>query len=105
MSGTAAKELIVSTLGVLYAGGDETPEALSAKLRQPDASTGVADFTPLIAATFLIFVSLYVPCIASITAVAKEAGSWKWGLFSVLYNTLVAWLCAFLVFQIGSLFM
>ncbi|MBP3349196.1 MAG: ferrous iron transport protein B [Bacteroidaceae bacterium] len=105
ISGTAAKELIVSTLGVLYAGGDDTPETLSAKLQQPDPSTGVADFTPLIAATFLIFVSLYVPCIASITAVAKEAGSWKWGLFSVLYNTLIAWLCAFIVFRIGLLFM
>ena len=105
ISGTAAKELIVSTLGVLYAGGDDTPETLSAKLQQPDPSTGVADFTPLIAATFLIFVSLYVPCIASITAVAKEAGSWKWGLFSVVYNTFVAWLSAFIVFRIGLLFM
>ncbi|MBR3950543.1 MAG: ferrous iron transport protein B [Bacteroidaceae bacterium] len=105
ISGTAAKELIVSTLGVLYAGGEDEPEKLSAKLTQPDPVTGEADFTPLIAATFLVFVSLYVPCIASITAVAKEAGSWKWGAFSVLYNTFVAWSCAFLVYQIGSLFM
>ena len=104
ISGTAAKELVVSTLGVLYAGGDEAPEALSEKLMQPDAATGQRDFTPLVAASFLIFVSLYVPCIASITAVAKESGSWKWGAFSVVYNTLVAWLCAFAVFQIGSLF-
>lgn len=104
ISGTAAKELVVSTLGVLYAGGDEAPEALSQKLMQPDATTGQRDFTPLVATSFLIFVSLYVPCIASITAVAKETGSWKWGAFSVLYNTLVAWLCAFVVFQIGSLF-
>ena len=104
ISGTAAKELIVSTLGVLYAGGEETPEALSAKLTHPDPTSGVADFTPLVAAAFLIFVSLYVPCIASITAVAKETGSWKWGLFSVVYNTFIAWLCAFVVFQVGSLF-
>jgi ferrous iron transport protein B len=104
ISGTAAKELIVSTLGVLYAGGEEAPEALSAKLTQPNPATGSPDFTPLIAASFLIFVSLYVPCIASITAVAKEAGSWKWGVFSILYNTFVAWLCAFIVFQIGSIF-
>ena len=104
ISGTAAKELIVSTLGVLYAGGEEAPEALSAKLTQPNPATGSPDFTPLIAASFLIFVSLYVPCIASITAVAKEAGSWKWGVFSILYNTFVVWLCAFIVFQIGSIF-
>ena len=104
ISGTAAKELVVSTLGVLYAGGDEAPEALSEKLTQPDPVTGQSDFTPLVAASFLIFVSLYVPCIASITAVAKETASWKWGAFSVVYNTFVAWLCAFMVFQIGSLF-
>ncbi len=105
ISGTAAKELIISTLGVLYAGGDETPETLSHKLTQVDAVTGHSDFTPLVAASFLVFVALYVPCIASITAVSKETGSWKWGLFSVVYNTLVAWICSFLVFQVGSLFM
>ena len=105
LSGTAAKELIISTLGVLYAGGDDAPEALSEKLTQVNPVTGTPDFTPLVAAAFLIFVSLYVPCIASITAVAKETGDWKWGAFSVVYNTLVAWLCAFLVFQIGTLFL
>ena len=105
LSGTAAKELIISTLGVLYAGGDDAPEALSEKLTQVNPVTGTPDFTPLVAAAFLIFVSLYVPCIASITAVAKETGDWKWGAFSVVYNTLVAWLCAFLVFQIGTLLM
>lgn len=105
ISGTAAKELIVSTLGVLYAGGDEEPETLSVKLTQPNPATGVPDFTPLVAASFLIFVSLYVPCIASVTAVAKETGSWKWGAFSVLYNTFIAWLCAFVVYQVGLLFM
>lgn len=104
LSGTAAKELVISTLGVLYAGGDDAPETLSHKLTQPDPTTGEPDFTPLVAAAFLVFVSLYVPCLASIAAVAKETGSWKWGAFSVIYNTLVAWICAFLVFQIGSLF-
>ena len=104
ISGTAAKELIISTLGVLYAGGDDAPDTLSHKLTQPDSATGVPDFTPLVAASFLVFVSLYVPCIASIAAVAKETGSWKWGAFSIFYNTLVAWICSFLVFQIGSLF-
>ncbi len=104
ISGTAAKELVISTLGVLYAEGDESPETLSHKLTQVNPSTGSPDFTPLIAASFLIFVSLYIPCIASITAVSRETGSWKWGAFAVIYNTLVAWICAFAVFQIGSLF-
>lgn len=104
ISGTAAKELVISTLGVLYADGDESPDTLSHKLTQVNPITGVPDFTPLSAASFLIFVSLYIPCIASITAVSKESGSWKWGVFSVVYNTLVAWICAFAVYQIGSLF-
>ena len=105
ISGTAAKELVISTLGVLYAGGDESPDTLSHKLTQVNPVTGTADFTPLVAASFLVFVSLYIPCIASITAVSKETGSWKWGAFSVIYNTLVAWICAFAVYGIGSLFM
>ena len=104
ISGTAAEELVISTLGVLYAEGDESPETLSHKLTQVNPSTGSPDFTPLIAASFLIFVSLYIPCIASITAVSRETGNWKWGAFAVIYNTLVAWICAFAVFQIGSLF-
>lgn len=104
LSGTAAKELVISTLGVLYADGDDSPEKLSDRLAQTNPATGVADFTPLIAASFLVFVALYIPCIATIIAVSKETGSWKWGAFSVVYNTFVAWICAFLVFQIGSLF-
>lgn len=51
----------------------------------------------------MVFVLLYFPCIASVIAVAKEAGSWKWGTFTVLYNTGVAWIVSFLVYQIGLL--
>ena len=61
------------------------------------------DFTPLVALSFMVFVLLYFPCIASVIAVAKEAGSWKWGAFTVLYNTGVAWIVSFLVYQIGLL--
>ena len=104
ISGTAAKELVVSTLGVLYTGDADETETLSEKLLQPDPVTGQQDFTPLVAISFLVFVLLYFPCLASVIVIAKEAGSWKWGAFTVLYNTAVAWLCAFLVFQIGSLF-
>ena len=52
----------------------------------------------------MVFVLLYFPCVASVTAVIKESGSWKWGLFTIVYNTCVAWIVAFLVYQIGSLF-
>ncbi len=105
LSGTAAKELVVSTLGVLYAESDTEKNAtLSKKISQPNPLTGIPDFTPLVALSFMVFVLLYFPCIASVTAVAKEAGSWKWGAFTVLYNTGVAWIVAFIVYQVGLLF-
>ena len=104
LSGTAAKELVVSTLGVLYSESDSDETiSLSQKISQPNPVTGIPDFTPLVALSFMVFVLLYFPCIASVIAVAKEAGSWKWGAFTVLYNTGVAWIVSFLVYQIGLL--
>lgn len=104
LSGTAAKELVVSTLGVLYSESDaDETISLSQKISQPNPVTGIPDFTPLVALSFMVFVLLYFPCIASVIAVAKEAGSWKWGAFTVLYNTGVAWIVSFLVYQIGLL--
>lgn len=104
ISGTAAKELIVSTIGVLYSESEIEGNAnLSQKLTAPNPLTGEPDFTPLIAISFMIFVLLYFPCLASIAAIKQESGSWKWAAFSVIYNTGVAWVCAFLVYQIGSL--
>ena len=105
LSGTVAKETVVSTLGVLYSGdadGDEV--ALSGRIQLPNPKTGKPDFTPLVSACFLIFVLLYVPCIATVTAVVKETGSWKYGVFTLCYNTFVAWLLAFIVYQVGTLF-
>ena len=105
LSGTAAKELVVSTLGVLYSENDSDETlTLSQRISQPNPATGTPDFTPLVALTFMVFVLLYFPCIASVVAVIKESGSWKWGAFTVIYNTCVAWIFAFIVYQIGSLF-
>ncbi len=105
LAGTAAKELVVSTLGVLYSeGSSDDTASLSKKISQPNPATGEPDFTPVVALSFMVFVLLYFPCIASITAVSKEAGGWKWGAFTVIYNTAVAWLVAFVVYQIGMLF-
>ncbi|WP_297930106.1 ferrous iron transport protein B [uncultured Coprobacter sp.] len=105
ISGTAAKELVVSTIGVLYSEGASDDDAtLSAKLTAPNPQTGHPDFTPLIAISFMAFVLLYIPCIATIVAVANEAGSWKWGLFTIIYNTGVAWIVSFLIYNIGKLF-
>jgi ferrous iron transport protein B len=61
------------------------------------------DFTPRSAAAFLVFILLFFPCIATIGTIAHETGSKKWALFSIIYNTAVAWLAAFLVYAIGGL--
>lgn len=104
LSGTAAKELVVSTLGVLYSESDTDESlSLSQKISQPNPVTGTPDFTPLVALTFMVFVLLYFPCIASVIAIAKETGNWKWSVFTILYNTGVAWLVSFIVYQIGLL--
>ena len=105
LTGTVAKETVVSTLGVLYSGNADVGEGdLSKRIKSIDPMTGQPDFTPLVAICFLIFVLLYVPCIASVTAVVKESGSWKYGMFTLVYNTFVAWLIAFIVYQVGTLF-
>ena len=102
VTGLAAKELIVSTMGVLYSNAGDDPGApLSEKLKAPNPETGKPDLTPLSALALLVFVLLYFPCIAAVTAITREAGSWKWGLFSFAYTPLVAWVAAFLVFNIG----
>ncbi len=105
LSGTVAKETVVSTLGVLYSGESDNDAALSQRLQQADPKTGKPDFTPLVAACFMIFVLIYVPCIATITAIVRETGSWRYGAFTLIYNTFVAWLLAFIVYQVGTLFM
>lgn len=104
LSGMAAKEVVVSTLGVLYTGSSEDQESLEVRLladRQVDGST---TFTPLVVVSLLLFVLIYFPCVATIAAIKEESGSWKWGVFSIVYTTLLAWLISFVVYQIGCLF-
>lgn len=106
ITGLPAKELVVSTLGVLYTnkGTDETSSELSYKLKSVTNINGTPQITPLIAFGYMIFILLSFPCIATIIAIKNESGSWKWGLFSMAYSTGLAWICAFLIFQIGSFF-
>ena len=107
IAGLPAKEIVVSTLGVLYSDfGEEdmTDASLSAHLKAPSPTTGEPDFTYASALSFMVFILLYFPCIASITAIVKETGSWKYGAFAVVYNTTVAWIAAFIVYQIAMLF-
>ena len=99
-AGAAAKEVVVSTLGVLYVGDDDA-EALSQRLKTPSPLTGQPPFTAAGALAFLVFVLVYFPCVATITAISKETGSWKYALFSICYNTIVAYLLAFVTYRIA----
>lgn len=106
VSGFAAKEIVVSTMGILYQGDgdvDENSQSLISSLQNQKDSIGQPLFTPRVAYSYMLFILLYIPCIATITAISKEAGR-KWALFSVLYSTAVAWVVSFLFFQIGGLF-
>lgn len=94
ISGVGAKELVVSTLGVLYTNeGDVENVNLSNRI----------PITPLVALAYMLFVLIYFPCIATFAAIKQESGSWKWAIFTAGYTTGLAWLVAFTVFQIGSL--
>ena len=103
IAGCAAKEVVVSTLGVLYVGEDDA-DLLSERLRTPSKLTGKAPFTPATALAFMVFVLLYFPCIATISAIVKETGSWRYGAVSVGYNTALAWILSFVTYQIALLF-
>lgn len=106
VAGIGAKEIVASTMGVLYA-DDETvaddTEDNSGKygvLRQKMEADGMS---PLIAFSYLLFVLIYFPCIATIAAIKGETGSWKWAAFAAGYTTLLAWVVSACVYQIGML--
>lgn len=103
LAGASAKEVVVSTLGVLYVGDDDA-DALSERLKTPSKVTGKAPFTTSTALAFMVFVLLYFPCIATLAAVIRETGSWKYGLFSLCYNTALAWCLAWVTLQVANLF-
>ena len=107
IAGVGAKEIVASTMGVLYADdelvADDTIEDQSERysnLRQKMEANGI---TPLIAFAYLLFVLIYFPCIATIAAIKGETGQWKWALFAAGYTTLLAWVVSALFYQIGSL--
>jgi ferrous iron transport protein B len=97
LSGFVAKEIVVSTMGVLYAvEGDSESDALRHALRD-------SGMTPLSALSMMVFVLLYVPCLATIGAITRETGSIKWTIFNIVYTTAVAWTMSFIVYQGGRL--
>lgn len=95
LSGVGAKELVVSSLGVLYADDAEADETTLAQ-RLP--------ITPLVAYGYMVFILLYFPCVATLAAIRQEAGGWKWAAFAAAYTTVLAWIMSFAVYQIGGLF-
>lgn len=102
LAGIPAKEIVVSSLGVLYTGDEEVVESkLSERIKAPNPVTGKPDFTSASALAFMVFVLLYFPCMATLVAIVKETGHWGYGLFSVVYNTAVAWLAAVIAYQIA----
>ena len=108
LAGVGAKEIVASTIGVLYSGDDSFGDddefsddnEKYTHLRQLMLRDGI---TPLAAYAYLIFILLYFPCIATIAAIKNETGSWRWACFAAGYTTLVAWIVSAAVFQIGGL--
>lgn len=100
LTGAAAKEIVVSTMGVLYTGehADEDSSTLKAKLQTATDEQGNKQFTPIVAYSFMLFVLLYFPCIAALAAIRREAGT-KWMIFEIIYTTGMAWLVSFIFYQ------
>ena len=109
VAGLGAKEIVASTIGVLYSGDDSfadddkfnDEDGKYQRLQQLMAADGI---TPLAGYCYLLFVLLYFPCLATIVAIKNETGSWRWALVAACYTTVVAWIVSAAVFQIGSLF-
>ncbi len=110
IAGMSAKEIIVSTMGVLYQSDPSVDgnAPLMHKLQQATYDSGPKIgqkvYSPLVAFSYIIFVLFYFPCVATIAAIRRESGEWKWALFTIVYTTTLAWVASFLVYQIGSLF-
>jgi ferrous iron transport protein B len=99
VTGFVAKEIVVSTLGVLYAAGADVNEESEA-LRRSLRGSGM---TPLGAYTLMAFVLIYVPCLATVAVISRETNSWKWAAFSIVYSLALAWVVSFLIYQGGRL--
>ena len=117
IAGIGAKEIVASTIGVLYSGTDDVEDQPSTLNPQPSTlnsqistlksqpSNLKADLTPLTAYCFLLFILIYFPCIATIAAIKHETGSWRWATVAAVYTTVLAWIVSALVHQLGQLFL
>ena len=108
LAGTAAKEVVASTMGVLYASAEEEAIIEEEGFESDEGSLRISqlvrnNMTPLSAASMLIFILLYMPCFSTIIAIKNESGKWKWALFTVCYTILLAWIVSTIFYQIGML--
>lgn len=97
--------MVVSTLGVLYLGdGDEEDTGgLSARLQEATYPDGTKVMTIPVVVSFIVFILLYFPCVATFVAIGKETGSYRWALFDALYTTIVVWLLSALAYYLTAL--
>ena len=105
LTGAAAKEIVVSTMGVLYTGESDATEesaSLKEKLQTATKPNGEHVFDPIVAYSFMLFILLYFPCIAALAAIKREAGT-KWMIFEIFYTTGVAWLVSFIFYQVARM--
>lgn len=108
IAGLGAKEIVASTIGVLYSGDDsfgddDTYSSDTGKYENLQQRMAAEGITPLSAYCYLLFVLLYFPCLATVVAIKNETGSWRWAMFAAVYTTCVAWVVSVAVFQLGSL--
>ncbi len=110
LTGVAAKEVVIGSLGVLYMQNPEDPEGmvslpgrLQAQTHQLGPRVGQKVFDPIVAFSFMLFILIYFPCIGVIAAIRKESGSWKWAAFVIFYTTTLAWLVSFSFYQLAQL--
>ena len=104
ITGIMAKEAVISTMGILYGLPDLSSDTETVEAVGMVANTGLQlAFTTMSALAFMVFSQLYTPCMTALGTIKKEAGGWKWMLFSAVGNFVVAWVVSLLVYQIGML--
>lgn len=104
VTGIGAKEIVASTMGVLYSQNEEQMDIDADDSARLSNIIARSELTPLSAFAFMLFVLLYFPCVPTCIAIKNESSKWRWAVFTAIYTTALAWISSMLVFQIGSLF-
>ena len=108
LAGVGAKEVVASTMAVVYATSGDEAAMLEEDIESEENESRISELvrnnmTPLSAASMMLFILLYMPCVSTVVAIKNESGKWKWALFTVVYTISLAWIVSTLFFQIGSL--